>query len=450
MKYFTPPIWNIIPGMKPSTSRGLFAAKLAIHFLLLLHFGLAAQTNTFNKTRLVNLKFNGLSHFTDSQAAAASGLHVGQSVGVDDLNGAANKLAQSGGFTHVAYRYSTDATGIAVQFDLSENQNLLPCIFDNFVWFSDDEIDQALRKSVPLYGKTVPEDGPTMDQISSALRGLLQSKSIPGDVEKLPLGAIGGSVQAMIFRVAGVSIHVKAVSFTGGSSHSVPELKSTLGQLVDQSYSNSDIQAFAETALVPIYRHHGFFRVTFGRATPTIQNSQSPGEVQVALSIPIQEGQQYSWGGAQWTGNQILKSEDLDRLLGMKPNEIADGDKITAGLQAVANAYSVQGYIDAAVQRHENIDDAALLVSYDVAIAEGIQYHMGQITFVGVPDSASKRLTGEWQLKPGAVYDGTYFQTQFMKKASWPGLYGNEGAKIGMALKRNPQTARVDVTITVR
>lgn len=408
------------------------------------------QAPTSSLTKLVSLKFDGLVHFTDSQATAVSGLHENQIVSMHDLQLAADRLAQSGGFANVGFRYSTSADGISVEFSLTENQNLIPCVFDNFVWFSDAEIDQALRENVPLYGNTVPEGGPTMDQISAALRVLLQSKSISGDVQRIGIGQLGGKLSAMSFREVGVPIYIREVSFPGADATREKELLSASAQLIGRDYVASETDSFSSVALVPLYRHEGYFRVKFSPPTAVIQSPSAPGSVAVSVAIPVQEGPQYRWDAPHWTGNQTMASSDLDKTLGMVSKEVADADKINKGFESIRKAYSAAGYIDAAIVPSEQINDADLTVSYNVKIEEGIQYHMGQLSFVGASDKDARKLAGEWELKPGAVYNGEYFQTIFLKKASWPKSPDGKAISISQVLKRNPQTATVDLTFTLR
>ena len=78
----------------------------------------AAQNNSTAILREV--KADGLKTFTNDQVAALSGLQIGQQVGKDDLQGAADKLVQSGVFAHVKYNFQSRADGLAVTFHLEE------------------------------------------------------------------------------------------------------------------------------------------------------------------------------------------------------------------------------------------------------------------------------------------------------------------------------------------
>src|ERR1700722_2736132 len=78
----------------------------------------AAQNNSTAVLREV--KADELKAFTNDQVIAISGLQIGQQVGRDDLQGAADKLVASGVFAHVKYTFQSRADGLVVTFHLDE------------------------------------------------------------------------------------------------------------------------------------------------------------------------------------------------------------------------------------------------------------------------------------------------------------------------------------------
>src|SRR5882757_5440753 len=64
-----------------------------------------AQNNSTAALREV--RSEGLKTFTNEQVIGLSGLQIGQQVGRDDLQGAADKLVQSGVFAHVKYTFQS-------------------------------------------------------------------------------------------------------------------------------------------------------------------------------------------------------------------------------------------------------------------------------------------------------------------------------------------------------
>src|SRR5262245_5398661 len=62
-------------------------------------------------------------------------------------------------------------------------QQPVPCVFDNFVWFSDKEIVDEIRKDLPSFDGSAPEVGDSIDKILGALKRILKKKKRPSEVE---------------------------------------------------------------------------------------------------------------------------------------------------------------------------------------------------------------------------------------------------------------------------
>ena len=127
-----------------------------------------------------------------------------------------DKLAKSGAFDNVSFRYSTNGNSINVEFQVVEVSKLLPCVFDNFVWFSDAELDKALRSRVSFYAGGVPESGATSEDVRLALREMIRANGMPGDVTVIPsIAGLGQPVSAFMYSVTGVAMPIQSVHFAG-------------------------------------------------------------------------------------------------------------------------------------------------------------------------------------------------------------------------------------------
>jgi outer membrane protein assembly factor BamA len=221
----------------------------------------AAQSDSF---RLAKLSFVGLSRHTEAQASAAAGLHVGDQVTAAQLKAAADSLAASGAFDSVAYRYSTQGRDLDAEFEVTETKSLLACRFDNFIWFSPEQLDQTLRLRVPLYAGVVPARGALLKQISDALQTLVTDNGIHGSVEYVAYSkSIGAPVSALIFRVRGVAMPVRTLTFPGASALSEKELAAAAPDLIGHDFSADDVEDASSAGLLPLYHRHGYLQAHF-------------------------------------------------------------------------------------------------------------------------------------------------------------------------------------------
>src|ERR1700733_10313555 len=122
-------------------------------------FAVRAQTQAPPATaKIASIEVSGSKKFTNAQVALASGLKVGDVVGKEELQAAANRLAATGNFGGVSYRFTTDAAGIHLTFEVEESAGV-PVIFDNFPWFKDGELVAALQQTLGSFDGTAPQQG---------------------------------------------------------------------------------------------------------------------------------------------------------------------------------------------------------------------------------------------------------------------------------------------------
>jgi outer membrane protein assembly factor BamA len=419
--------------------------------VLLMLFGLTVpKSYAQESTRLGAIKFSGLNRFAEAQVARATGLQIGEAVSQAQLGAAADRLANSGAFDHVTFRYSTDKGQLTVEFQVTETKHMLPCRFDNFVWFSDQQLDQSLRARVPFYAGAVPETGVTVEEVRATLRDMIRANGIPGDVDALPNAEVMGQrISGFLFTVKSISMPIRTIDFPGAAAIPTGDLLSASAQLIGRDFSISGVATFASGGLVPLYHQHGYLRARFGRPEGKVLSKSGDGTVEdIGVILPVEEGPEFYWEKAEWSGNRQFSSGELDRMLGMKQKEIANEQKIEAGLQTVKHAYDQRGFIDAAVQPNVILDNGARLTTYSVSVAEGMQYRFGQVHFDGLTNRAVQELVKKWQRKPGDVFDATY-ASDFMKNVAPLTLHdlGILKASFQINPQRDKQKASVDLHI---
>ena len=401
---------------------------------------------------LRKIEFVGLKRLTPQQVIDASGLKVGDKVDRDKIDAAAGKLLQSGLFRRLGYKLRTTGNEATVTFEVEESAIGLPVVFENFVWFSEEEILAAIKADLPYYNGTSPAAGPTPDKIAAALQKLLNRKNIPGQVESLP--NVTKDRQELVFSVKGTRIPVCVLHFPGASAIPEPELIKISQPVLKTDYSKKDIDAFTASKLVPFYRHLGHLRAQFEPLTVTTTNSpQCAGGVEV--TIPVEEGPRYQWAGSVWDGNEKLTVTELATALGMNPGDLADGMKIDSGLKKVREAYSHRGYLVAQVKESPEFDDGASRVRYRFNIIEGPRYFMGNLIVNGLPPAEADQLKTKWTLGTNSVFDDSYvetfrqnglreFMTEFVRRSPSVRML------VEIETRPDSQKQTVDVIVTLR
>ena len=418
---------------------------LLLSFFILSLFSESIALPASPPGKLIAVRVAGSQRFTDAEIVRASGLAVGKEVSEPNLKDAASRLGATGLFAEVKYRYTTRGPGLTAEFQVSDAPNLLPCKFENFVWFSDNELRSKLRAQVPLFNGDVPPSGNQQEKVAAALEALLKARGIKGRVQSAPLGRESGPVEAIQFRVEGVAIPIQQVDFKGAAQIEAAALAAAVQPLLGKDYEQTLVSSFAASNLTPLYGQRGFLRVAFGSPVARIVKAGAVGTT-VAVTIPINEGQQYRLREIRWSGNTVVASSELAKSLHLNPDEPVNTTQLQMDLDSVQDAYAAKGYLLAAVTSKPTLDDAARTASYEVLVREGDLFRMGKLEITGLELFRVESLRKNCRLKTGDPYDKTYWK-EFIQDSGRYLAVAPAGWKVDFKQSINEAAKTVDVTI---
>ena len=392
-------------------------------------------------SRLDSLRATGSSRFSSEQIAAASGLQKGAQITRDDLQKAANTLAQLGPFSDVSYRFSSDATGgVEVEYQVTDGPEV-PVSFDNFPGFTDDELKAAIKSAGVLFDGQAPQGGTLLDAMDDALARMIATRGMNFTVSHtLMTQPSGGKVQQ--FQIDGQGIKIASLEFSDPLAQNDRGIHTRLGDIVGQPYSRGAIDLFEFEQVRPVYLAHSFLEVHFDPPAATFANGA------VTVTAHVDPGPAFTWGNVTWSGNSAVGVLDLDTAIPLHPGDPADGMKIEAGWDAARALYMQRGYLDVELNPLAKFDTAASRVSYTVSVTEGPQYHMGKLVLSGLSMDGEKRARAEWRIPQGSVFDNSLYEDFLSDRikrafADFPFHYD----KIGRFLQKDPATATVDVML---
>jgi outer membrane protein insertion porin family len=429
------------------SSAALFCVLASLILAAFPSFPVSAQQQE-DKSRLASVEVTGSTVFHPDDIVAAAGLHVGADVSRDDLQQAANNLAELGTFASVQYRYDSAEGGVRAQYAVTDAP-LVPVSFDNFPWFGDDELGAALKTAVHLFDGKAPERGAILDAEAHALTMLLTSRGIPGSVSHALVPDPIAGAQTQQFRVDGADVSVANIKFDDALAAHSPAIQQRLPDLIGKPYSRSAIELFELEQLRPLYLAGGYMQAQFGPPVPHMlaaAGNSTPNRVDVA--VPIEAGQSFVWGGVRWTGDLIISPFEFDTLVELRRGDPADGMKMDATWQAVRDAYARRGYLDAKLAISPGFDSATKRVAYSVAITAGPQYHMGKLIMSGLSIEGERRVRAAWKIAPGEVFDKSDYDA-FISNGIAQALSGIpfHYDKLGRFLQQDPDSHTVDVLI---
>jgi outer membrane protein assembly factor BamA len=406
--------------------------------------------------KLIAITATGSKRFTSAEIAAASGLQIGFIAVDDDFKKAVRRLAETGAISDVAYTFSYSSEGTKLDLQVTDAAKFLPAHFEDFVWFSDEEIQKRLHERLPLFHGDLPVSGSLPDLVSDILQAMLVENNIPGLVQYLRPSDRGGPASLFIYSVSGVLIRVHKLEFSGAGADELPLLEAAAKKLPDHEYTRTGLANFAQRELLLVYHSHGYLRAAFGAPSPKVvklapgdpsleNHPDVPNEAFVDVTFPVTPGRQYKISAMEWSGNHEFSAAKLQELVHAQPGQVANTVQLGDDLGEIKKLYGSRGYITATFKTEATFDDAASTAVLHVEVKEESVYHMGELQFRGLDNSLMAKLRAIWKLRPGDVYDLGYID-QFWPEANKL-LPANFDWEHAVHLTANVRDKSVDVDI---
>ncbi len=395
--------------------------------------------------KLLSIHVTGSQRYKPEEISASTGLKIGTVASDDDLKKVTKELGETGLFTDVSYSYSYSGEGTKLELQVADNDKLVPTHFENFVWFSNDELIAKIKERVPLFNGEVPVGGNFSDQVSDALQALLLQHSLGARADYIREGTgEDGPIDAVNFRANDISIQIDQVSFPGAAPDVEPALAAAARKLHGMDYLRSSVNAYAKTTLLPVYLDRGYLKASFSEPQAKVTREEK-GETEVDVALSVTPGIPYKIAGFSWVGQKSLSVEKLQSIIQQQIGEPANAAKLNSDLEEIHKLYGTLGHMAASVKPEVNLDDTAGTVLYQMRVQEGEVFHLGDVDIQGVDAKLADRLRDAWTLRETDPYDSSY-PKRFIEQ-SWKllptGL--NWTVSIHEALNEKDQT--VDVSL---
>jgi outer membrane protein assembly factor BamA len=358
--------------------------------------------------KLVSVHITGTQRYTSEEIVAATGLEIGAVATEEDFQKAAQRLGECGFFSNVSYSYAYSPAGTKLDLQLVDNDKLVPAHFENFVWFSNEELVAKIHEHLPLFKGQVPVGGNLSDQVSDVLQALLVQHNLSARADYIRESKENeGPIDAVNFRASGLNLHIQEVRFPGAGPDELPALTAAADKLVDADYLRSDLEVYATAHLLPVYLERGYLKASIAEPQAKVVR-ETADETQVAVDFPVAPGLQYKVSSFEFEGNTAFSTDKLQNLIHAKPGQVANGLRLKSDLETIPKLYGTMGYMTASVKAAPQFDDSTHSVAYKLDVHEGNVFHLGDLDIQGLDPKTTDRLREAWTLRETDPYDTTY------------------------------------------
>jgi outer membrane protein assembly factor BamA len=403
----------------------------------------AAADLTYTAAQIV---FNHPGPYTQAQLETAAGMHAGTRFKADDLGAAAQSLIDTGFFAKVGATLSGDVNKANVIFDVEPiDRAQMPHVgFENFVWLTHAELEDALHTKSPLFLDYLPEGSPLEDGFNAALTDALAAKGITAHVTHATVEPTPLHPERVIeFRIVSPHIGVANVKLDGVSPDLAPLIQKSVNAAVRAGYNQGLAGETTEDRILAPLLDAGYLQASLTNVSlsPTLSGDAAS----VVLSATLSPGEIYRVSSITFAGTPLLSAESFTASEKLHPGDIASRALLFQTLAPLDAAYRRQGYMDVIAEATPVLDPATHQVAYTVSVKPGEQYRVHQVTAENLDPAAQADFDRGFLMKAGELYNPEYVAGFLKNNTALKALLGYSATFKAYA---DPNTHTVDLVLT--
>jgi outer membrane protein insertion porin family len=157
-------------------------------------------------------------------------------------------------------------------------------------------------------------------------------------------------------------------------------------------------------AIEEYYRERGYVDAQVLDVSREIERDEEEEQSFLILTVFVDEGSQYSFGGIDFDGNTIFDDAELAEQIRLAEGSVLNLPRLRQGVTLVQDRYWQSGYIFNEFDLQENRDERELVISFTMQIVERPRAHIERISVRGNEKTSDQVILREIPLEVGDVF----------------------------------------------
>jgi outer membrane protein insertion porin family len=363
---------------------------------------------------IAEIHVEGNQRLTAAAVIGASGLRVGQITNQAGLNAAAQKLADTGFFTSVSYRYDPKAaggvTGYALTLQITEETARVPVELD-IPGLDGEALWRELKSSDPLIDRQMPNNSRAPVYYQRAIEAVLRKSNHAEAIVLKNETDLRTGQMAVVCRPASL-FKIASIRFEGNAAITDRVLQAAMNKVaVGQDYSERDFRRELELNVRPLYEELGRLTAAFSRVSMA-----GAGGGYVVVTAAIDEGPVWRLGRIRLLG-EALPLADIHDAVRFEQGSPANWRQVMASVEKMEQVLRRDGYIRVTAKPVRSFQDATHVVDVNVEVRKGPQFLFGELHIEGLDAAIQQRLASLWNIPAGAPMNQPYID-EFVHSAA--------------------------------
>ncbi|UCB44380.1 MAG: outer membrane protein assembly factor BamA [Spirochaetota bacterium] len=162
-----------------------------------------------------------------------------------------------------------------------------------------------------------------------------------------------------------------------------------------------------------IIRHYGglgYIDAQIIKVDKSISFNEIFKKQEMEITIYIDEGEQYKFGGITIEGNAIFTDEELYSLIPLKEGDVFNKLEFDSNIQAIRDLFASNGYIYFNLDTDENKDRERHIISYNINVTENNKAHVEHVFITGNDKTHAFVIERELEVREGEIFNSSHIQ----------------------------------------
>ncbi len=317
-------------------------------------------------------------------------------------------LFELGYFYNIIVDKSNVPGGVQLTYKVVEKPTV-----ESFIFNGNDELDdEEIQETVELKAYQILDDS-KINLAIEKIEKLYEDKGyfLARISHKVTPVKKGETVNVQFDIVENEKVKVEKVTFLGNTKLTSAKLKSMMFTKEGSYFSfmsgagSYKQEAFDQDVrnLTAIYYNDGYIQAKV--APPQVY--VTPDKKSIYITIKVDEGEQYSIGSIDFTGDMLFPVEELKDEVKLEVGDIFAYDKLQKDLRALQAKYGDLGFAYANPIPRPRVNEKERLVDLTFEIDKGHKVYFGNISVKGNDKTRDKVLRRELVIFEGQLYNET-------------------------------------------
>jgi outer membrane protein insertion porin family len=404
--------------------RFLKTATLSLLLSLLAIAALYPSENTYEGETIIDIRFEGLIQNDEASVKSVLTSKVRSGFSLDAIDQDIKSLYNLDLFKNIEVDVKRTEGGVVVTYILTE----LPIIRDVIIKGNKKVSRVVIKDEILLSKGSVFREEDVYYDIQS-IKDLYEEKGFPStkvEYKVVPSDEIDKETGEkknrvdLVFTITEskrLVVKMKSIFFSGNENVRKDKLLSIMktkyeGYWLASGFFQEDVFEQDKLEILRHYGELGYIDAEIVKVDKKIEFNETRNRDEMEITIYINEGDQYRFGGVTITGNEIFNDDELYSLFTLKKGSFFNRNEWEMNLQAVRNLLASNGYIYFNLDVKEKKNKEQKTLSYDISLKENNKAHIEHIFITG--NTKTKKFVIERELE---VYDGEIFSSTKIQRS---------------------------------